>query len=209
VHLSVALVAGIWLLVSSLAHSAAWTGNPAFAALRMSHSSGADLYLLGAWTVPALLATAALVPRDWLDPRRLTRRDWGVLLGIGLVAAVAMALVLHRPEFRQLYPRAAPEHRWLVARFRLVWILSWLPGWELLTRGLILIPLHERDPTRGWLAVPVLEGVTHLGKPPLEALGMVALSLVLTRWSVARGSVWPGLLAHGLIELILVAFQVL
>lgn len=208
-RLAVSLVAGAWLLVTSLAHSAAWTGSPALAPLRLPHPSGADLFLLLAWTLPGLLAAGVLLPREWLDPRRLTRRDLAVLVGIAVIAAAAMALVLHRPEFQQLYPRAAPGARWVVARRHMVWILSWVVGWELITRGLVLAPLHQRYPARGWLVVPLLEAVTHLGKPPLEALGMVALSLVLTRWCQARESVWPGLLAHGLIELTLVGFMVL
>lgn len=207
--LAPALVAGTWLLLTSLAHSAAWAGNPTLAGLCRPHPSGADLFLFGAWTLPALVGAAALLPRPWLDLRRLTRRDWLALAGVALVAALAMALVLGRPEFQRLYPRAAPGEAWPVARRQLTWIASWLVGWELIVRGLVLAPLHARDPARGWLAVPLLEGITHLGKPPLEALGMVALSLVLTRWAVARQSAWPGLLGHGLVELTLVAFQVL
>ena len=205
---SVALAAGSWLLVTSLSHSAAWTGSSSLAPLRWLHPSGVDVVLLLAWTLPALLGAGALLPREWLDPRQLTRRDAALLLGLGLLAAGAMAVAWQRPEFQALYPRAAPGARWAMATQQLAWIASWLVGWELITRGLVLAPVAQADPDRGWLVVPGIEGLTHLGKPGLEVLGMVGLSVALTRWCLARGSVWPGILAHGLVELTLVGLRV-
>ena len=54
--------------------------------------------------------------------------------------------------------------------------------------------------------MPVSEGVYHLQKTLLEALGMVALSVVLTYWARKRANVLLPFLVHLAIELELLAF---
>lgn len=203
----------LYALVTSFADSFAYTaGFESFHWLRWQLASGWDVYKLVFWLfVPVVLSWRFLDP-GWVSPRRMTRADWGMLLVVALGGAVAMGVIQYDPALRAHYPSFATrswEFKRRLAGQYFAWQASWLPGWELMFRGLILSRATAIWPRRGWLWLPLLEGLTHLLKPPLEAVGMVFFSVVLTLWATRRRCLLPGFLAHAIVEVELLVFQFL
>ncbi|MDE1466097.1 CPBP family glutamic-type intramembrane protease [Spartinivicinus poritis] len=84
-----------------------------------------------------------------------------------------------------------------------IWVLAWLPGWELMHRVLLPIHLNRLLPGKGWLLIPVFEGAYHLVKPWPETLGMIVFSFGLTAWTVYRKNACLPILMHIFIEVFL------
>ena len=151
----------------------------------------------------------------WMDWGALGIRGWkkidaAILLFILLGGLGAMALIPHVPALAKLYyhPSNLPSDvRNLIAMQHLVWVFSWLLGWEFLHRYFLLRPLRACWPKYGWLAVPLAETLYHLQKPGLEVLGMAAFSLILTPWAIRRKNVLLPFLAHFIIEVELILFM--
>lgn len=166
-----------------------------------------DLYKSLLWfAVPFCLCLRGMDWR-WFSPRGWKRLDWGLLGILMLLGSVAVFSVRYIPSLREVYPGMShlpAELRRSYAVVHMVWVLSWLPGWEFLHRYFLLRPLTDRFPRYGWLLIPVFEGVYHLQKPLIEAGGMVLFSLVLTGWSVRRRNLLLPFLAHLYIEILLI-----
>jgi membrane protease YdiL (CAAX protease family) len=88
----------------------------------------------------------------------------------------------------------------------MAWNASWLIGWEFMHRYMLLGAAQKAAPHWGWLLVPLSETLYHLQKPPIEMLGMLALSVVLTLWCMKRGNWLLGFLVHLIIEVELLIF---
>jgi len=150
---------------------------------------------------------------DWgaLGVRRWKRRDGYFLLGLALAGMAAILIIPYVPALRQTYHSmghlAAPE-KWTQLFIRGIWVISWLLGWEFLHRYFLLRPVAVQWPRYGWLLVPLSEGLYHLQKPGIEALGMVALSVVLTQWTLRRRNVFLPFLVHLTIEIELILFLI-
>lgn len=151
----------------------------------------------------------------------LWRMDWGVfgykrwsqidLLLLSILAVLGMAAVLLVPHIRALgttYHGLShlPGKKVTFFLVQFFWIVSWLPGWEFMHRYVLLRRAAISWPRFGWLLVPISEGLYHLQKPALEALGMVALSVVLTQWALRRKNILLPFLVHFIIEIELAAF---
>ncbi|HOF39690.1 MAG TPA: CPBP family intramembrane metalloprotease [Candidatus Hydrogenedentes bacterium] len=170
---------------------------------------GFDVFKFAAWFALPLLC---LLPR--LDVHAFTftrwrRADWYLLAGLAAMGALAVLLIPLLPGVREMYRGTGAflaRRRWEASIWYISWTASWLPGWELLHRYVLLRSWDRWLPRAGWLIVPLSEGVYHLQKAPLEALGMVALSIVLTLWARKRRNVLLPFLAHAIIELELLAF---
>lgn len=171
-----------------------------------------DLFKFTFWLVLPFLFCLPRMEWGWLSPLRMQARDWLGLLFIAAAGAGAMKLIPMVPELRQLYPALSHlpgEARWEYFQAQLMWTLSWLIGWEFLHRYLLLRAGNAISSGWGWLLVPLVEGLYHLQKPLLEAVGMVTLSVVLTQWTLRRRTLIPALLAHFVIELQLLGYQLL
>ncbi len=150
------------------------------------------------------------------------RMDWGslgfkrwkcidiallaVLVVLGMAAVLLVPLI---PSLRETYHgtgRGAPSARMAVVVAGCVWVFSWLLGWEFLHRYVLLRRAVAQWPRYGWLLVPLSEGLYHLQKPGIEALGMVAVSLVLTYWAMKRQNVLLPFLFHLAVEIELIVF---
>ncbi|MDX9975127.1 MAG: hypothetical protein RBU21_19225 [FCB group bacterium] len=175
---------------------------------------GFDPFKFGAWFLAPFLFLLVLGRIDWgyFGVRRWKKADlWllGALVGAGLIAVLTILVV---PSLREWYPslgHMSSSRKWEFAIGRLVWTFSWIVGWEFLHRYALLTQLGRVWPRFGWLAIPLIEGVYHLQKDPLEMLGMVALSLVLTRWALVRKNTLLPFLAHLAIEVELLVVQVM
>lgn len=182
--------------------------------LSFPQTFGGDLELVPWFTwglFPGLVAYfrngGVWLDRGWFGTRRWTRGD-RVFLGLAAaVAVVSIGVVKAMPALSTHY-RALSSYgdfgfgpRSRVFLGSLAWVLSWLPLWEFMTRGLVL-PFATRAWARhGWLAVPVLETAFHLVKPWPETLGMLVFSVVATRWARDRQNLLLPFLAHLAFEL--------
>jgi Type II CAAX prenyl endopeptidase Rce1-like len=176
--------------------------------------NGFDLFKFTTWLViPAIwLLLSGRVDWGYLGFRRWRRVDW-VLLAVaavgGLLAVMAIPLF---PSLRGTYggmAQAPHEAKLAWLLFNVAWLVSWLPGWELLHRGLLLSYVDGRLSRYGWVLVPLAEGVYHLQKSIPEALGMVLFSVIATRWAMARRNLVLPFLAHLAVELALIAYLLL
>lgn len=162
-----------------------------------------------------LIPFSVCVPRmDWgaWGVLRWKRRDAVLLAVLALAGVGAMAIIPHVPALDAVYKSGAsatPEQKMRAALMMLVWDFSWLIGWEFLHRYVLLRQVHAVWPRFGWLLVPLSEGLYHLQKSRIEALGMVALSLVLSQYTLRRRNILLPLLAHLMIEVQLLLFLLL
>lgn len=175
-------------------------------------ANGLDLFKLAFWLALPLLMFRKRLDRSWFGPGRATRTDALALVGLAALGLVGMYVVTLDPALRATYPSLAGQP--VAARVAFLgrgalWVFSWLLGWELCYRYLLLVTAEEAWPEYGWLLVPAMETLHHVRKPPLEMLGMLAFSLVLTPWARKRRSVLLPFLAHALIEVELLLFMVL
>lgn len=171
-----------------------------------------DLYKFLLWLLLPLTICLPRMDWAWLSWRGMQQVDWLLMLGVAVAGALAMALIPFIPGLQQQYPSLSllpQDVRIEQFQMHLIWTFSWLLGWEFLHRYCLLKVAVARFPVWGWCLVPLSEGLYHLQKPPLEALGMVMLSVFLTKWTLKRGTLLPALLAHFLIELELMAYQLL
>ena len=182
------------------------------------HESGFDLFKFIAWLAVPVALTRPWRDLGWFGFNRWKRRDLALLAGLFLLGAFAVAAVAWIPSLREMYPSLG-EHssavRWQFVITTLVWLSSWLIGWEFLHRFVLARALADAFPRRPVLAacaiIPVIEALYHLaqGKGALESAGVLVFGILLTSYAVHRRNVLLPFLAHLFIELALVAFLVL
>lgn len=175
-------------------------------ALRWTHRSGFDLFKFVFWLVIPLAAAAPFLEWQFFTFRRWKRGDWVILAALTAAGLAALVVVPHIPQLRAMYPDQShypAEVKQAQILRLLIWDLSWLPGWEFLHRYTLLRAATARWPRYGWLLVPLCEGLYHLPKDWLEALGMTAFSLVATFWAWRRRNLLLPLVAHAAIEVAL------
>jgi len=165
-----------------------------------------DVYKVLVWLV---IPVAVSLPRmDWgaLGFRRWKRADVYLLAGLAVVGLGAVLLITQVDALRQFYPSLrhhTAAWKWHYCLEQLVWIGSWLLGWEFMHRYFLLRHVNGLWPRFGWLAVPAFEAAYHLTKLPIEAAGMLAIGVAFTYWSRRRGNMMLPLLVHLVIELAL------
>ena len=137
----------------------------------------------------------------WLDIRALSRKEWygafalmaGMVLVIGVIPLVPSLADYYKPG------------RISIGR-RLIWLSAWFPGWELMHRCLLAYHIPRSLPPNAWLLIPLFEGVYHFNKPWPEMLGMFVWSGVLTFWTIKRKNACLAILAHLVLECLLIAY---
>ena len=187
----------------------AWTlfglSPPAWTVLPVVRAFDAFKFLF--WFV---LPFCVCIPRmqwSWFSIRNWKRLDWALLGCLLLLGAAAVLSVNFIPSLRNAYPGVSHlpwSQRWLNSLAALVWVGSWLAGWEFLHRYVLLRAAAARFPRFGWLLVPLSETVYHLQKPGLEMAGMALFSLALTWWSLKRKNLALPFIAHLYIEIVLI-----
>ncbi len=181
--------------------------------LTIAQPIGGDLEFLP-WITWGALPAAILYWRHgaWLSREcfgfaRWTRGDKLFLLGVVVTAGFSIVVVRLVPAltdyYRTLssYGNFTPDQHTQYFLGSLAWILSWLPLWEFMTRGMLLPFVDRAFPKYGWLTVPALESAFHLVKPWPEALAMLVFSLVATQWVRRRRNLMLPFLAHLAFEL--------
>ena len=171
-----------------------------------------DLYKALFWLVLPLAWSLPRLERSWFSWRRLEKTDrimLAVFCGMGLAGVMATRFI---PSLAAVYPRGQFEgfrDRLLWAGMMGCWWLSWLPGWELLHRYVLLRAASRLFPKWGWVLIPVSETAYHLVKPWPETLGMAVFSVLATRYVLARRNLIAPLTAHFAIEAALALLMLL
>jgi len=171
-----------------------------------------DLFEFTFWFVIPMLYCLPNLDWGYFGVRRWRRRDLLMLAAIGVLGALALFLIPLFPSLRNTYHglhAASSAAKWRFLAGHLVWLLSWLPGWEFLHRYFLMTRLRLAWPRYGWLAIPILETAYHLQKPGIEAAGMALLSALLCLWTLRTSNVVLPFLAHLLIEVALLGFLLL
>lgn len=187
-----------------------------WSAFRWRFENGFDLYKFVLWFVVPMAALARWMDWGYFGVKRWRKMDAAILGGLALIGLAAVLLTRYVPALAHMYPGMShlpAEWKWHEAQWRLIWTFSWLVGWEFLFRYALVSPFERAGmPWLTLVSAPLVEGVYHLIQKPqgwLEALGMVFYSLILCTWAVKRRNALLPFLAHGIIELELLALQLL
>ena len=182
------------------------------------HESGFDLFKFVFWLVVPVMIAQPWRDLGWFGVKRWKRVDLLALGGLCLLGAIAIVAVAWIPALRAMYPSLAEypdEVRWQFASYALVWLCSWLIGWEFLHRFVLARALAEAFPRAPMLAacaiIPLMEAAYHLaqGKGLIESGGVIVFGVLLTAYAVHRRNALLPFLAHLFVELALIGFMVL
>jgi hypothetical protein len=186
-----------------------WDLSMVFPSLRLSPWAGFDVFKFLFWfVVPFAICLPGM---NWKYLLRGPWKKWDLIL-VGALAAVGMGVMFLIPLVPALsatylgHGTMTPEQKTQYFLGVLAWNLSWLPGWEFMHRYMLLGAAQRSWPRWGWLLVPLSETLYHLQKPGIEALGMMAFSVVLTFWCMKRGNWLLGFVVHLIIEVELLIF---
>lgn len=166
-----------------------------------------DLFKLLLWLAIPVAICLWRMDWDYFTTRRVKHSDWWFLGGICVLAVVAIISVKFIPALAQIYGTSGEttfsgQFGFLIRR--VLWVLSWLLGWEFMHRYFLLRRVSIDFPRFGWLLVPLAEGSYHLLKPWPETLAMVAFSVVMTQYALRRKNLVIPFLAHLAVELFLI-----
>jgi len=137
----------------------------------------------------------------WLDVRAISRKEWYVASALMLCLVLVIALIPIVPSLADYYKPGRINFS-----YRFLWLLAWFPGWELMHRCLLAYHIPRSLPKYSWLLIPLFEGLYHFNKPWPEMLGMFAWSGVLTFWTINRKNACLAILAHLVLECLLIAY---
>lgn len=169
--------------------------------------SKVDLFKLLFWLVIPVGLCLWRMDWDYFTKRRIKPVDWQFLLGMCGLALVAIISVKFIPSLARLYHGSgASTLSGELAYFvrQMLWVLSWLVGWEFMHRYFLLRRVTADFPRFGWLLVPLAEGAYHLVKPWPEMLAMVAFSVIMTQYVMRRKNLVIPFLAHMAVEVLLI-----
>jgi len=167
-----------------------------------------DAYKFSAFLVVPLLLSLRKMDWGYYGVKRWRRIDAYFLAALLVVGILAVWSISIFPSLSSYYQPHGAEKSTLFVR-HMAWLVSWLIGWEFLHRYFLLTHVSKAWPRFGWLLVPLCEGLVHLQKPALEAVGMVLLSLVITFWAVKRRNGLFPFLVHAAIEVDLLIYLLL
>lgn len=122
-------------------------------------------------------------------------RRWTIICCAMVLPVYAVAALL--PGMRAYYPMWPIDPGAGGVALYLASMLAIVGGTEFLYRGVMLLPMRGWGP---WAVLPHLAPYVwiHVGKPPEEVLGSVLAGL-LWGWAAYRsGTIYPGLISHGL-----------
>jgi membrane protease YdiL (CAAX protease family) len=171
-----------------------------------------DSFKFLAWFIVPLALSLFTIDFGYFGVKRWKRVDL-IILGVLIVLGIGAVLLIPLfPSLDRLYgglgDRSA-EMRSSYAIGNLLWMFSWLIGWEFLHRYFLLRNIDGVFGKYSWLLVPLSEFIYHLQKPLPEALLAGGGGVVLTYWALKRRNVLLPFLAHLSIELALLVYLLL
>jgi hypothetical protein len=137
----------------------------------------------------------------WLDVRSISRKEWYVASALMLFLVLVIAVIPIVPSLADYYKPGR-----INVSYQFFWLLAWFPGWELMHRCLLAYHIPRSLPKYSWLLIPLFEGLYHFNKPWPEMLGMFAWSGALTLYTIKRKNACLAILAHLVLECLLIAY---
>jgi hypothetical protein len=137
----------------------------------------------------------------WLDVRSISRKEWYVASALMLFLVLVIAVIPIVPSLADYYKPGR-----INVSYQFFWLLAWFPGWELMHRCLLAYHIPRSLPKYSWLLIPLFEGLYHFNKPWPEMLGMFAWSGALTFYTIKRKNACLAILAHLVLECLLIAY---
>lgn len=200
------------LTVDSLATVHARTWGIQWSVFYWSFRSGFEASTCILWLVIPALLMARHFDIHVFTLRRWKKTDYRLLIIFMALGALGICLIRFIPELNAYYPSggfATGRSRWLYFQHQVVWVLSWLIGWEFLHRVFLLRYVQVLAGRTGLALIPLVEFAFHLQKTLPEALGALLLGAVLTWWSYRRNNVLLPIITHFSIEMSLVVYMIL
>jgi len=169
-----------------------------------------DAYKFLAWFAVPLLFSLYRLDLGNFGVRRWKKTDIAVLGVLVVFGIGAVSLIPFFPSLDKIYGGLGDrpsDIRWAYARGNLLWMISWLIGWEFMLRYFLMRKVVNGFGKYAWLIIPALEFAYHLQKPFLEALLAGGGGVLLTYWALQRKNVLLPFLAHLSIEMALLVFM--
>jgi hypothetical protein len=168
-----------------------------------------DMFKFTAWFLVPVAFSLYRFDIGNFGVRRWKRSDLAILGVLMIFGIGAVSLIPFFPSLDRIYSglgdRSA-ELRWAYAVGNLLWMISWLIGWEFMLRYFLMRKVVSGFGKHAWLIIPALEFAYHLQKPFLEALLAGGGGVLLTYWALQRKNVLLPFLAHLSIEVALLVF---
>jgi membrane protease YdiL (CAAX protease family) len=163
------------------------------------------------WLVFPLTYFIAMKPKGEIQASfaQIKKKDWLIICSISILAVGAMFIIPYIDVLSQYYvdrSHVSNDHKIAFLKFNLFWIFSWALGWEFLIRFLWMNSFETSKRKFCYGLIPLIEILYHYNKPWPEIIGVGALSLVLVHWTIKRKNMLPAMIAHIIIELILVIY---
>ncbi len=180
--------------------------------LSLSFLTHVDLFKIVFWLAIPLAICFWRLDWDYFTRRRIKPVDWLFLVGMCCFAVFSIVGVRFIPVLAHQYRglgQVALSMRMQFLIMQLLWVFSWLPGWEFMHRYFLLRRVSVDFPRFGWLLVPLAEGVYHLLKPWPETVAMVVFSIIMTQYAIRRKNIVIPFLAHLAVEVFLIIGMVL
>jgi membrane protease YdiL (CAAX protease family) len=155
------------------------------------------------------LAFHAAFPVTMDDPLGLSLRrgiaHWRIYGLLILIMAPVLWLAAAAPSFHQFYPMYKPVDpgHWLL--YEAVYLLQFVFV-EFFFRGFALFRLSSRFGMHAVTLMVIPYALIHIHKPLPEALGAVVAGLVLGTLALKTRSIWPGVIVHGSVALMMDVF---
>jgi hypothetical protein len=166
-----------------------------------------DLRKFFLWLILPIIIFNKAVDFYWFSFKSWEKKDFFILLVLTLLCVSSLIFVILSPTLSSYYSglKELPSKQKVIIFFQqILWIISWLPGWEFLNRHLLLRACRRLHKKYTWFLVPIVETAYHIPKPFLEMLGMSIFSLFACLWTLRKKNNLMAFLCHLFIELGLV-----
>lgn len=153
-----------------------------------------------------------MFPVSFSNPLGLSTRYCGPHWRVYWLLAAAMAPVLWlaaaAPSFHEFYPMYKPTdlRHWLM--YEAVYLLQFVCV-EFFFRGFALFRLESRFGMHAVTLMVIPYALIHIHKPFPEALGAIVAGLVLGTLALKSRSIWPGVLVHCSVALMMDVFALM
>lgn len=173
-------------------------------------STGVDFFKLLFWLVVPLIFSIKHFDKNFYSFKNIKRADILYLSLVIVVGICSMLLIPYIDVLRDYYvmeSSLSSSENFSYISYQICWIFSWLIGWEFIHRYFLIKSIKESKIYLALWILPIIEGLYHLNKPWPEILAVLLFSWVLTRWTLKRSNALLPLLAHFIIEIELIIFQ--
>ena len=130
---------------------------------------------------------------------------WRVYWLLVLIMAPVIWVAAAAPSFHDFYPMYKPVdvRRWLM--YEAIYLLQFICV-EFFFRGFALFRLESRFGLHAVTLMVIPYALIHIHKPLPEALGAIVAGIVLGMLAVKSRSIWPGVLVHCSVALMMDVF---